>query len=273
MVATPIGAARDITLRALDILSVADVLACEDTRTTRKLLDIHGIALGRRQLVAYHDHSPEQVRDRLVEAIRSGQAVACVSEAGTPMVSDPGFGLARAAAEQGLPVVAAPGASAVLAALCVAGLPSDRFLFAGFPPAKSNARKAWLAETLAPGCTTILYESPKRIMATLADLMDIAGPDRQAALCRELTKKFEETLRGTLNEISEILAQRETLKGEIVLVIGPRTAAGDDVDAESLLRTALSEMRTKEAVAMVAEATGLPKRDLYTLALEIRGED
>ena len=272
MVATPIGAARDITLRALDILASADVIAAEDTRTARKLMDIHGIPMAGRKLVAYHDHNASAMRDKLVEAVREGASVACVSEAGTPMVSDPGFDVARAVAEQGLPVRTAPGASALLAALCVAGLPTDRFLFAGFPPAKSAARRRWLSEITEQSCTTVLYESPRRVLATLRDLSDLAGNDRLVAVCRELTKRFEETLRGPLADVIAELETRTSIKGEIVVVIGGM-ADGPGTDPEPMLRKALNSMRVKEAVALVTEATGLPRKDIYQLALRLKDED
>jgi 16S rRNA (cytidine1402-2'-O)-methyltransferase len=197
-VATPIGAARDITLRALDILAGADVLAAEDTRTLRHLMEMHGVALNGRMVLAYHDHNGDQMRPRLIEALKAGKSVAYASEAGTPLVADPGFQLARAAIDEGLTVLAAPGPSALLCALSVSGLPTDRFFFAGFLPPKSAARKTSLRDLAQVPGSIIFYESPRRIDACLRDMIETLGPNRQAAICRELTKRFEEILRGNL---------------------------------------------------------------------------
>lgn len=273
LVATPIGNARDITLRALDILASAEIIAAEDTRTARRLMEIHAIPLAGRRLLAYHEHSDARTREQLLEALRAGRSVACVSEAGTPGISDPGFELVRAAAAEGLRVFAAPGPSALIAGLAVSGLPTDRFLFAGFPPPRRGARSRWFADLAARAETVVLYESPHRILATLQDLAEAAGEARPAALCRELTKKFEEVIRGTLGEILDQIAERERVRGEIVLVLGGKPSRGEateKADAEGLLREAMKTMRTKDAVAAVAEATGLPKKELYTLALTLR---
>ncbi|MEM7440872.1 MAG: 16S rRNA (cytidine(1402)-2'-O)-methyltransferase [Pseudomonadota bacterium] len=269
LVSTPIGAARDVTLRALDVLTVADVIAAEDTRTLRKLLDIHGVSLGQRRLVAYHDHSSKRAVDSLVETLDNGGSVACVSEAGTPLLSDPGYELVRAALEKGHPVRSAPGASAMLAALCVSGLPTDRFLFAGFPPAKGAARKSWLSDIAQSAQTTVLYESPRRLLATLDALLELAAPDRPIAICRELTKKFEETLRGGLREVRDEIAARSALKGEIVVVLGTEPKSSDATDVDSLLSAALARLSVKDAVAEVAQVTGLPRRDVYQNALKL----
>lgn len=268
LVATPIGAARDITLRALDILASADVLAAEDTRTLRHLMEIHGIPLGDRPLVPCHDHNEKEATPRLLQAIREGRSVAYASEAGTPLVSDPGFHLARAAIAEGLPVLAAPGPSAVLCALTVAGLPSDRFLFAGFPPSAQTARRTFLSELRDVPATVIFYESPKRINQMLEDLSQIMGDGRYAAICRELTKRFEEVTRGTLGELREQFAARD-VKGEIVVLVDRAgEQAADAETVEAALDRALQTMRVKDAAAMVAEAFGLPKRDVYQLALK-----
>lgn len=268
LVATPIGAARDITLRALDILASADVLAAEDTRTLRHLMEIHGVPLEGRALVACHDHNEEGVAARLLRAVAEGKSVAYASEAGTPLVSDPGFQLARAAIAEGLPVLAAPGPSAVLCALTVAGLPSDRFLFAGFPPSAQTARRNFISELKDIPATLIFYESPKRINQMLEDLSQIMGEGRYAAVCRELTKRFEEVNRGTLGELRDLYASRD-VKGEIVVLVdraGEQPADAETVEAA--LDRALQTMRVKDAAAMVAEAFGLPKRDVYQLALK-----
>lgn len=268
LIATPIGAARDITLRALDLLAGCDLLAAEDTRALRHLMDLHGVPLNGRRILPYHDHNGAQMRPRLIAALREGQSVLYASEAGTPLVSDPGFGLARAAIEEGLPVLAAPGASAVMAALCVAGLPSDRFCFLGFPPAQAGARHQMLAQAAIIPATLIFYESPKRIHRFLTELCDSLGADRQAALCRELTKRHEEVLRMTLGEMKLAIAERN-LKGEIVLLVdraSPRKV--DDASLDAALDAALGSMSVKEAAAQVALDLGLPRRTVYQAALE-----
>lgn len=268
-VATPIGAARDITLRALDILAGADVLAAEDTRTLRHLMEMHGVALNGRIVLAYHDHNGDQMRPRLIEALKAGKSVAYASEAGTPLVADPGFQLARAAIDEGLTVLAAPGPSALLCALSVSGLPTDRFFFAGFLPPKSAARKTSLRDLAQVPGSIIFYESPRRIDACLRDMIETLGPNRQAAICRELTKRFEEILRGTLADLSESLAGRD-LKGEIVVVVDradPVPASAQTV--EDALREALKTLSSKDAAAQVAQAFGLTRRDLYQLALSL----
>jgi 16S rRNA (cytidine1402-2'-O)-methyltransferase len=268
-VATPIGAARDITLRTLDILTSAEVLAAEDTRSLRRLMEIHGVALGGRPLVAYHDHNGAAVRPRLLRALAEGRSVAYASEAGTPLIADPGYQLARAAIAAGHPVTAAPGPSAVLAALTVSGLPTDRFLFAGFPPAAAGARKRFWAELAAVPATLVIYESPKRVRRTLGELCESWGGERQAAVCRELTKRFEEVSRGTLAVLADEFAARE-LKGEVVLVVDrPRAAAPEEGALEAALQEALARLSRKDAVAEVAAALGLPRRQVYQAALKI----
>lgn len=266
LVATPIGNARDITLRALDVLASADVIAAEDTRTTRKLLEIHGIALGDRKLIAYHDHSGQAGRDGIMKLIGQGKSVAYASEAGSPLVADPGFALARDVAQDGGFVTALPGATAAITALSLSGLPSDRFCFAGFAPSAKGARQKWLAELLTIPATLIIYESPKRINRLLEDLCSTEAKSRSAAICRELTKKFEEIRRGTVQELCDQLSDM-TLKGEIALVLGPAEAGGEEVDLDQMLATALKDMSMKDAVAMVTQATGLPRRKVYQAAL------
>jgi len=269
LVATPIGAARDITLKALDILISADVIAAEDTRTARKLMEIHGVAVAGRPLIAYHDHSGPGARDKLAAQVAGGKSVAYVSEAGTPLVADPGYQLARGVIEADLPVFAAPGASAVLAALSVSGLPSDRFLFAGFPPQAKGAMKTWLQDLAPIGATIILYESPRRVHRLLDVLADIFGTDRPMALCRELTKRFEEVLRGTVEEVRLAIEDR-SLKGEIVVVIGKGTPVQATVETmEGALRAALATLSVKDAAAQVATDLGLKKRDVYQAALKL----
>lgn len=269
-VATPIGSARDITLRALDVLRAADVIAAEDTRTARKLMEIHGIPVSARPMIAYHDHNGAEARPKVLAALAQGKSVAYVSEAGTPLVADPGYQLGRAAIEAGHRVFSAPGPSAALAALTVSGLASDRFLFVGFPPSQAGARRSWLQGLDAAGATIIAYESPKRVHRTLGEICEALGEDRPVALCRELTKRFEEVLRGTAREVLDGIAGR-VLKGEIVLVIARAATRAVDMDAvEDALRKAMGEMKVKEAANQVAERFGLSRRDVYQMALSIK---
>ena len=268
-ISTPIGAARDITLRALDLLAEADVIAAEDTRTLRHLMDIHGVALGDRPLWAYHDHNGAQVRPKILAALAEGRSVVYASEAGTPLVADPGYQLGRAAIEANHAVIAAPGPSAVLAALTVSGLPSDRFLFAGFPPATAQARRSWLSEMAGVKATVIFYESPNRVQEMLADLVTCFGGERQVAVCRELTKKFEEVTRGTLAEVCAAYADRK-VKGEIVVLVDrAEEKQVDEVTIDTTLREALAQMTVKDAAAFVADMYGLPRREVYQRALQI----
>lgn len=270
LVSTPIGNARDITLRALDTLASADLIAAEDTRTARKLMEIHGIPVKGRSFVAYHDHSGPAVRDKITGAIAAGQSVAYVSEAGTPLLADPGFQLSRAVRAEGLSVWAVPGPSALLAALAVAGLPTDRFHFAGFLPSAKTARRAGLSELRDVGGTLILYESPKRVRDTVSDICEVMEPERQVVLCRELTKKFEEVLSGTAATLRERLTE-QPVKGEIVLLIGPPTVqAANDGDVEAALRNAMLTMRVKDAATAVAGALGRPRREVYQIALAMK---
>ncbi len=271
-VATPIGSARDITLRALDVLTAADVIAAEDTRTARRLMEIHGVPVAGRQMIAYHDHSSAQARAGLLKLLQGGKSVAYVSEAGTPLVADPGYQLGRAAIEEGIAVYSAPGASAALAALSVSGLASDRFLFAGFPPPQAGARRKWLAELDAAKATIILYESPKRVYRTLDELCEVLGEEREVALCRELTKRFEEVLRGTCGQVRDRLAEHP-VKGEIVLVLSRGTGPTiSDADIEAALRAAMDDLPLKKAAAQVAEMLNVSKRDLYQLGLKLKND-
>ncbi|MDU8928810.1 16S rRNA (cytidine(1402)-2'-O)-methyltransferase [Alisedimentitalea sp. MJ-SS2] len=273
LVATPIGAARDITLRALDILASADVLAAEDTRSLRRLMEIHGVALAGRPLVAYHDHSGEKTRARLLAAMEEGKSVAYAPEAGTAMVSDPGFDLARSAQAAGHAVTSAPGASAAITALTLSGLPTDRFLFAGFLPATASKRKTALAELSEVPATLVFYESPHRIAAALGDAAAVLGGDRPAAVCRELTKKFQEVLTGTLSELATIAAERK-LKGEIVFLVGKGNSEKiNQSDTDSLLQAALSEGQSvRDTADQVSAQTGVKRRAVYQRALELAKE-
>lgn len=272
LIATPIGTARDITLRALDILASADVLVAEDTRSLRKLMDIHGVALRDRQVLSYHDHNGGQMRPRIMALLDEGKTVAYASEAGTPMVADPGFDLARAAREAGHGVVSAPGPSAVITALTVGGLPTDRFFFNGFLPNSSGQRKTALqALTAVPG-TLVFYESPKRVAAMLRDAAAVLGEARSAAVCRELTKKFEEVIRAPLGDLAEICAERN-LKGEIVVLIDRQDKPSvSDSDLEPLLQEALQRGSVRDAADEIAAQTGMQRRKVYQLALKLERE-
>lgn len=268
LVATPIGNARDITLRALDLLSGADVLAAEDTRSLRRLMELHGIALRDRPLVAYHDHNGARVRPRLLAALEAGQSVLYASEAGTPMISDPGFDLARAATEAGHPVTSAPGASAVITALTLAGLPTDRFLFAGFLPNAGGPRNSALRDLAAVPATLVFYESPKRLPEMLAAAEKALG-DRPAAVCRELTKKFEETRRGTLSELAQIYRESPA-RGEVVVLIGKGDSESvREIDLENEVNIALDAMSVRDAADYVSARFGVKRRPVYQLAMRL----
>lgn len=269
IVATPIGNLGDLTMRGRDILATADAIACEDTRVTGKLLSAFGL---KRPLIAYNDHNADKLRPKLMEMIAGGQVVALVSDAGTPLISDPGYKLVRDCVAAGLTVTTAPGASAVLAALVLAGLPTDRFLFAGFLPPKSAARRVALGELTAVPASLVFYESGPRLAASLADMADMLG-DREAAVARELTKLFEEVRRGTLDSLAAHYGEAGGPKGEIVVVIGPplaRETAAADLDAA--LRRALSGNSTRDAAALVAGETGLPRKQVYARALALAQE-
>ncbi len=267
VVATPIGHARDISLRALETLKGCDLICAEDTRVTAKLLAIHGIA---RPLAAYNDHNAARERPKILARLAQGQAVALVSDAGTPLVSDPGFKLVREVIAAGLTVVAIPGASAVLAGLTLAGLPSDRFLFAGFLPAKAGERAAILEELKGVRATLVFFESAQRLSDSLAAMADILG-DRPAAMARELTKLHEEVRRGALSELAAHYAQAGAPKGEVTLLVGPPLeAVADTAGMDAALRAALPFMPVKAAAEMIAGLTGGARKAIYARALEIR---
>jgi len=270
LVATPIGNLRDITLRALEVLAAADMIACEDTRRSRKLLDHYAI---RAPVLPYHDHNAAGVRPKLLGRLAQGEAIALISDAGTPLISDPGYKLVREARKQGHNVTALPGPSALLAALTVSGLPTDRFLFEGFLPAKAAQRRSRIDALKSVPATLIIFETGPRIAAVLTDLAAGLSP-REAAVCRELTKLHEEVRRGDLALLAREYAGDAELRGEHVIVIAPPQDAVEVsvTDLDALLRAALVRLSLKEAVAEAAVMTGTPRRLLYQRALALRGE-
>nr|WP_232844980.1 16S rRNA (cytidine(1402)-2'-O)-methyltransferase [Paracoccus onubensis] len=271
LVATPIGTARDITLRALDVLNSAELLAAEDTRVMRHLMDIHGIPLRGRRIIAYHDHNADRQRPVIMAALRQGRSLAYASDAGTPLVADPGFRLARDAAMQGSRVHAVPGPSAALAALSLSGLPSDRFLFAGFPPTGKSARASWLRQWTMIDATVILFESPRRVNHMLEELFDIE-PNRIIVVTRELTKKFEEVIRGTAAELLSD-PRLNGIKGEVVVVLDrPAPVMADAGTVQAALEEKLRTMTVKDAARDVAAELGLSRRDVYQAAIDLTAQ-
>ncbi len=269
LVATPIGNLGDITLRALETLSAADVLACEDTRVTRILLERYGI---RNRPYAYHEHNAQEAGPKLIAALEAGKSVALVSDAGTPLVSDPGYRLGQLALEAGYRVVPIPGASAPLAALVGSGMPSDSFLFAGFLPVKDRGKRDRLAELSKIPATLIFFESPHRIGASVRVAAEVLGRERRAVVCRELTKTFEEFRRGTLGELAEYYEEDRTVKGEIVLLVEPPSydEIPDIEDVEKLLKDLVSTMPAARAAAEASKLTGLPRKELYQRLLDMK---
>jgi len=266
LVATPIGNLGDVTLRALETLAAADLIACEDTRVTARLLDRYGVAT---PLTPYHDHNAAAARPKILARIRDGGAVALVSDAGTPLVSDPGYRLVQAAREADVAVTAVPGASAVLTALAVAGLPTDRFFFEGFLPAKDAARRTRIAELARIPATLVMFESGPRIASALAALAEGLG-DRPAAVCRELTKLHEEVRRDGLAALAQVYAAGAETRGEFVLVVAPpQAAAATPAEVDALLRDALGSQSLRDAVGAVAAATGEPRSEVYRRALAL----
>src|SRR4051794_6191949 len=272
VVATPIGNLRDVSFRALSVLAAADAVLAEDTRVTKTLLAHYGITT---PLVAYHEHSNDAVRERMLHRVREGQALALVSDAGTPLVSDPGYKLVQAAIAEGLPVTPIPGPSAILTALVVSGLPTDRFFFEGFLPPRSAARKTRLAEVAKIPGTLMLFEAPHRLPEMLADAAEILG-ERPAVMARELTKMFETVRRGTLPELADYFAAEGPPKGEIVVLIGEATkamqAAETDAVLDDRIRAALAGHSIKDAAALVAADLELPRREVYARALTLAKE-
>jgi len=266
LVATPIGNLADISLRALEVLAGADVIACEDTRVTRKLTERYGIET---PLTPYHEHNAAEARPKILARLARGEAVALVSDAGTPLISDPGYKLVRAAQDAGHAVTAIPGASSVLTALNVAGLPTYRFFFEGFLPPKQAARQKRIAALGAIPATLVLFESGPRLAAALADLAEGLGP-RAAAICRELTKLHEEVRRGDLASLAHDYAQGGETRGEIVIVVAPpEEAETATADVDDMLRRALTRVSLKDAVGEVALASGRSRREVYQRALEL----
>jgi len=271
LVATPIGNLGDITLRALETLAAVGLVACEDTRVTRRLFERYGIAT---PLIPYHDHNAAKTRPQILARLAAGEAIALVSDAGTPLVSDPGFELVREAQAAGYAVTAIPGASAVLAALAVAGLPTDRFLFAGFLPPREGARRARIAELAGVPATLVLFETGPRIAAMLGDLAEVLGV-RPAAVCRELTKLHEEVRRGDVAHLARHYAGDAETRGEFVVVVGPpdEAAAVDAAALDAMLQRALATASLKSAVEAVAAATGQNRRLVYRRALMLARQD
>ncbi|MGX7875966.1 16S rRNA (cytidine(1402)-2'-O)-methyltransferase [Mesorhizobium sp. ORM6] len=268
LVATPIGNLADITLRALETLAAADIVACEDTRVSRVLLDRYGI---RRRTTAYHEHNAGEAGPKLIAALQVGQSVALISDAGTPLVSDPGYRLVGEALDHGIRVVPIPGPSAPLAALTASGLPSDAFLFAGFLPVKSGQRLARLEALKSVPATLIFFESPRRLAESLGAMVEALGGARKAAIGRELTKTFEEMRIGTLRALADHYAAADTPKGEIVVCVGPAEAKADEpADIDRLLLSLAAEMPASKAAAEAAKMTGGQKQSLYRRLLELR---
>jgi len=269
IVATPIGNLRDITLRALDVLAAADLVLAEDTRVAGKLLSAYGLSA---KLERYDEHGAERARPKAMAALATGKRVALISDAGTPLVSDPGYKLVREAAAEGVAVFPIPGPSALLAGLSAAGLPTDRFLFAGFPPPKSAARRTFLEELAPIRATLVFFEGGSRLAASLADMAAVLGGDREAVVCRELTKLYETIYRGSLGALAAD-PRLDAPKGEIVILVGPgHTAQASASDIDVALADALVRLRPAEAAAEVATALGLPRREVYQRAMALRAQ-
>lgn len=273
LVATPIGNLGDISHRALQTLAASDVIACEDSRATARLLQHYGLKVPR---IAYHEHSTHAIRETILQRLAEGQRVALVSDAGTPLISDPGFKLVREAIAQGAFVSALPGPSAPLMALILSGLPSDRFFFQGFLPPKGAARRSLLASLAGIDATLIFFESARRLPQCLADMAQMLG-NRPAAVARELTKLFEEVRRDNLPALRDHYIEAGPPKGEVVIVVGPPVSgdadlSGQDGALDNRLREALARCRLKEAVAQVAAETGLPRKQVYARALALTGK-
>lgn len=272
VVATPIGNLGDMVPRAVEVLQTTDLVAAEDTRHSRKLLDHFGID---KPLVSYHDHSGGAKVDGLLQALRDGKNVALVSDAGTPLISDPGYRLVKEARDEGIKITPIPGACAAVTALCVAGLPTNRFSFEGFLPAKSTARRKQLELLASESRTLVFYEAPHRVLETLQDMSDLFGPERTAVLARELTKAFETVISQPLTELIEtVAADSNQQRGEIVLVVAgaeEKVQSADDIEQRRTLQVLLEELPVKQASSLAAKLTGGNKKALYKLAVELKG--
>ena len=268
IIGTPIGNLGDLSVRALESLKAADLIYCEDTRVTGKLCSHFGIKTRR---LAYHEHNADKVRPQILEQLAAGQTLALVSDAGMPLISDPGYKLISAVLEAGIEPQVIPGPTAVTSALVLAGLPTDRFFFAGFLPQKQTARRKGLEELAAIPASLVFYEGPSRLDKFLSDSAEILG-DRQAAVSRELTKLYEETKRGSLSELAAYYHEQGAPKGELVVTIAPpdQAAPPDEAQLDELLETALTEMSLKDAVEHVRSLTGLKKKQVYARALELK---
>ncbi|MEX0504345.1 16S rRNA (cytidine(1402)-2'-O)-methyltransferase [Alphaproteobacteria bacterium LSUCC0719] len=273
LVATPIGNLGDFSSRAAETLASAEVIACEDTRVTRKLLRLTGTTTSAR-MVPYHDHNGAEMRPWIIEQLANGRRVVLVSDAGTPLISDPGYKLVAACHEHGIPVQSVPGPSAVLAALAVSGLPSDRFMFAGFLASAASARRTQIAELADLAATTIWFDTPARLAQSLADMAEIMGR-RQAVIARELTKMHEEVIRGDLADLASRIARMARLKGEIVVLVAgkqPEASEFDNDQLTAMLRAELDGQRLRDAVKSVVETTGMPRNQIYRMALELAAD-
>lgn len=274
IVATPIGNLGDFSPRAAEVLAAADIIACEDTRVTKKLLRLTGTPISGK-IVAYHDHNGKKMRPYLIERISKGDHVALVSDAGTPLISDPGYKLVAACRGLGLRVTTTPGPSAAIAALTISGLPSDRFLFAGFVPTAQKAREKQFAELASLSATSIWFDTPSSLARSLSDMASVFG-NRQACVAREITKLHEEALHGSLGELTADLQAKPPMKGEVVIVVAGRNIEDTLIDDDALaamLRAEMDGQRLRDAVAAVVAATGIAKNRVYKLALEIAKQD
>ena len=268
-VATPIGSARDITLRALDVLYSADLLIAEDTRSLKKLMNIHQIPIRGRKVISYHDHNGERKRPLILEEIKNGKAVSYCSEAGSPLIADPGFQLGREVIKAGYKVLSVPGACALIAALTVAGLPTNQFFYAGFLPTTKNIRIKFLENLKEIPATIVFYESPKRLNKSISDMLEVMGPDRSLVIARELTKKFEEIIRTSLKEVQRELGNR-VIKGEIVILLGKKNESSlNTADIKELLLLEFEKYSLKESVANISVRTGINRSKVYKAALEL----
>lgn len=266
IVATPIGNLKDISLRALDVLKAVDIIACEDTRVTGKLLNHYGID---KPTLSYNDHNGGERRPKIIDALQQGQRVALVSDAGTPLISDPGYKLAKEVQELGIYVTTVPGASSVMAALCLSGLPTDRFLFGGFLPAKQEACRKELRELVSVPSTLVFFESAHRLQDTLGVMQEVLG-DRVAAVVREISKLYEETRRGSLQELRTYYDKNGQPKGEVVIVVAPPLVVAEtNEQIEAKLKLLLASHSVKEAATILAEETGQPRKAIYSLALKL----